>query len=56
MLKQGTAGALYCSKSKNKVRIGFSSIENNEISYCWGFILLNMLKKNTAGVLIFLKC
>ena len=38
------AGVLYCSKSKNKVRLGFSSIENAEISYCWDFILLDMLK------------
>ena len=29
---------LYCLKSKNKVRLEFSSIENAEISYCLGFI------------------
>ena len=27
----GTAGVLYCSKSKNRIRMGFSSIENAEI-------------------------
>ena len=59
---------LYCLKSKNKVRLEFSSIENAEISYClgfitghakikygWGFKLLEMLKYGTIGVLYFSK-
>ena len=50
------AGTLHCSKSKNKGRLRFSSIETAEIRHFWGFILLNVLKKSTAGVLIYLKC
>ena len=30
--------------SKIKVGLGFSSIENSEIRYCWCFVLLKMLK------------
>ena len=41
---EGTAVVLFCSKSKNKVREEFSSIENAEMSYCWVLILLKMLK------------
>ena len=50
------AGALYCWKCKNKVGMGFSSLQNAEIRYGWGFMLLKMLKYGTAGVLVHLKC
>ena len=40
---QGTVGALYCSKSKNKVQLEFSSIKNSKVRNYWGFILLKML-------------
>ena len=40
--REGTAGVLYCSKSRDKVRLGFSSFKNAEIRYCWVFILLKM--------------
>ena len=36
--------------------MGFPSIQNAEIRYGWGFILLKMLKYGKAGVLIYLKC
>ena len=29
---------------QNKVRLGICFIENSELSYGWGFILLKMLK------------
>ena len=53
--KYGTARVLYCSKSKNKVWLGFSSIKNPEKRCCCGFILLKMLKECMAGVLHCLK-
>ena len=40
---QGTAGLLFCSKRKSKVRLSFFT-ENAEIAYCLGFSLLKMLK------------
>ena len=55
---------LFCLKSKNKVQLEFSSIENADklllgfystghakIKYCWGFKLLGMLKYGAIGVL-----
>ena len=42
---------VYCSNSKNKVRVGFTSIENAGIRYCWGFILLQLQNQGTVGVL-----
>ena len=44
------AGVLYCSKSKNKIRMEFSSIENAEIRYHGGFTLSKMLKYGTTKV------
>ena len=44
MYSYGTSGVLYRSKSKNKVRLEFSSDENAEIRYCCGFILVKILK------------
>ena len=37
MLKYDTTGVLYCSKRKNKVRLGIYFVESAEIMYCWGF-------------------
>ena len=34
-----------------KVCLGFSFIKNVEITYCLGFILLEMLEEGTAGIL-----
>ena len=55
---------LFCLKSKNKVQLEFSSIENADklllgfystvhakIKYGWGFKLLEMLKYGAIGVL-----
>ena len=38
------AGFLFCSKSKNKLGLGFSSIESAKIGFGWDLILLKMLK------------
>ena len=38
------AGNLYHAKSKIKVQLGFFSIENAEIRYDWGVILMKILK------------
>ena len=44
------AGVFYYSKSKNKVRLGISSIGNNKTQYCWVFLPFKMLKQGTAKV------
>ena len=38
---KGNAGVLYCSKNKSKVQLKFSTIENAEIRYCCGFMLIS---------------
>ena len=47
--KEGTAGVLYCSKSKNKIQLGIRSIENAETRYGWWFISLKIPEKGTFG-------
>ena len=61
MLKEGMAvvlvmatdGVLHYWKNKNQVEPGVFFIENAEIRYCWGFILLKVIKEGTSGVLFF---
>ena len=42
------AGVLHCWKTKNIVPLEFLSIKNAEITYCWSFVLLEMLKQGMA--------
>ena len=44
MLKQGTARDSFHGKGQNKVRLGNNFIENAEVRYGCGFILLKILK------------
>ena len=37
-------GSYITGKGKNQVKLGFFFIENAEIRYCWGFILLKIIK------------
>ena len=59
MVKEGTAkmqlGSHFFQKAKLTYGGGFPFIDSAEIMDCWGFIVLNMLKKVTVGVLIYLK-